>query len=185
MSIWQLTAWKKNINLVEITQTIFITNYNRIYLQAKPFMNPPRSCPIDIFCRFHWIPVSGSESDYKEIGLEDINTLSTASLVLLVLLVLVSIFNKLWNGNLMQVMAFEGGRLGWKRRKAETEINWNLSAYKKLHSNHSCARFSEQSTAPLPFYTLHFTLGENNQKTSQRPALCLLSSLFFFLPNNN
>ena len=73
MSIWQLTAWKKNINLVEITQTIFITNYNRIYLQAKPFMNPPRSCPIDIFCRFHWIPVSGSESDYKEIGLEDIN----------------------------------------------------------------------------------------------------------------
>ena len=64
----------------------------------------------------------GSESDYKEIGLEDINTLSTATLVLLVL-VLVSIFNKLWNGNLMQVMAFEGGRLGWKRRKAETEIN--------------------------------------------------------------
>ena len=155
MSIWQLTAWKKNINLVEITQTIFITNYNRIYLQAKPFMNPPRSCPIDIFCRFHWIPVSGSESDYKEIGLEDINTLSTATLVLLVL-VLVSIFNKLWNGNLMQVMAFEGGRLGWKRRKAETEINWNLSAYKKLHSNHSCARFSEQSTAPLPIYTLHW-----------------------------
>ena len=66
--------------------------------------------------------MSGSESDYKEIGLEDINTLSTATLVLLVL-VLVSIFNKLWNGNLMQVMAFEGGRLGWKRRKAETEIN--------------------------------------------------------------
>ena len=60
MSIWQLTAWKKNINLVEITQTAFIT------VQTKPFAGEPRSCQIDIFCRFHWIPVSGSESDCKE-----------------------------------------------------------------------------------------------------------------------
>ena len=168
MSIWQLTAWKKNINLVEITQIAFITNYNIRYQHSTSgTIDEPRSCLIDIFCRF------GSESDYKEIGLENI----TATLLL---------------------------RCSWCRFSTNCGIEtWcSLRSLKEAGSGRREGKLKPKlieicllikSCIPTILVLVfpsraprrsHSTAGENNQRSSQRPALCLHSSLFFFLPDN-
>ena len=163
MSIWQLTAWKKNINLVEITQTAFIT------VQTKPFAGEPRSCPIDIFCRFHWIPVSGSGSDYKEIGLQfgKHHCCCCCSWCRF----LTNCGMETWC-SLRSLKEAGSGRREGKLKPKLIEICLLIK---------SCIPtilvLVFPSRAPRRSYS---TAGENNQRSSQRPALCL-----FFLPNNN